>query len=66
MDDRGEALRIFNINQEMAPTLAQITLWLADKNKDSIDASNVVDWVANGIKAQNYQFINRFLIYAVS
>ena len=66
MDDRGEALRIFNINQEMAPTLAQITLWLADENKDSIDASNVVDWVVNGIKAQNYQFINRFLIYAVS
>ena len=66
MDNRGEALRIFDINQEKAPTLAQITLRLADENKDSSDASNVVDWVADGIKAQNDQFVNRFLIQSVS
>ena len=57
MEDRGEALSIFDINHEKAPTLAQITLRLADENQDSSDASNVVDWVADGIKAQNDQLV---------
>ena len=57
MEDRGEALSIFDINHEKAPTLAQITLRLADENQHSSDASNVVDWVADGIKAQNDQLV---------
>jgi hypothetical protein len=55
MDERGENLNIFDVNQEKPPTLAQITLRLAEENEDSNKATNIVDWVADGIKLQNDQ-----------
>jgi hypothetical protein len=37
---------------EKAPTLAQITIQLCD-NKDKINTSvDIVDWIADGIKAE--------------
>jgi hypothetical protein len=57
MEERGEHLRIFDINQKKAPTLAEITLQLTDAKNDSDDVGNFVDWIADGIKAQNDQFV---------
>jgi hypothetical protein len=55
MEERGEHLRIYDINHKKAPTLAQITLRLTDTNDDSNDSANIVDWVANGIQTENDQ-----------
>jgi hypothetical protein len=55
MEERGDKLRIFDINHDKAPTLAQITLQLTDDKNVSNKDSNVVDWVADGINIQNDQ-----------
>jgi len=57
MEERGESLRIFDINHEKAPTLAQITLRLTETNENSDDGAGSVDWVADGIKIQNDQYV---------
>ena len=57
MEERGEKLRIFDVNHENAPTLAQITLKLTDSNDNSTDSANVVHWISDGIKAQNDQWV---------
>jgi hypothetical protein len=54
MEERGECLRIFDINHKRAPTLAEITLHLTETKEESNDA-NIVNWVADGIKIQNDQ-----------
>lgn len=64
MDERGERLRIFDVNHENAPTLAQITLQLTDTKDNSIDNANVVHWISDGIKAQNdQQVLPKFRIF---
>ena len=55
MEERGEALRIFDINHELAPSLAQITLRLTDPKDNSNQNIDVVHWISDGIKAQNDQ-----------
>jgi hypothetical protein len=55
MEERGEALRIFDINHELAPSLAQITLRLTDPKDNSNQNVDVVHWISDGIKAQNDQ-----------
>ena len=55
MEDRGEKLKIFEVNHRKAPTLAQITLRLTESKDNSNETSNVIDWIANGIKAENDQ-----------
>jgi hypothetical protein len=55
MEERGERLRIFDINYEKAPTLAEVTLNLTDAQDGSNDNANVVHWISDGIKAQNDQ-----------
>ena len=55
MEERGEALRIFDINLELAPSLAQITLRLTDLKENSNQNVNVIHWISDGIKAQNDQ-----------
>src|SRR5712664_2525734 len=55
MEERGERLAIFDINREKAPTLAEITLKLTDTKECSSISANVVDWISDGIKAQNDQ-----------
>ena len=57
MEERGESLRIFDINHKKAKTLSQITLELTEAKDNSNDIANVVDWIADGIKAQNDQWV---------
>ena len=59
MEKRGEHPKIFDLNHEKTPTLAQITLKLTEVEGDSINNTNlsIVDWIANGIKAENDQWV---------
>jgi hypothetical protein len=57
MEERGERLRIFDLNHENAPSLAQITLNLTDTKDNSRDNESVVHWISDGIKAQNDQWV---------
>jgi len=62
MEERGESLRIFDLNHEKAPTLSQITLRLTEENGELTGGADVVNWIADGIKAQNDQYVfPRFL-----
>lgn len=55
MEERGEHLRIFDIKYQKSPTLAEITLSLIQGEDSSDSISTVVDWISDGIKAQNNQ-----------
>ena len=55
MEEQGECLRIFDLNHEKAPLLAQITLKLTDTKEYSSNKVDVVHWISDGIKAQNDQ-----------
>jgi hypothetical protein len=55
MEERGDHLKIFDINHKKAPTLAQITLQLTDIEDNPSDSVKIVDWIADGIKAENDQ-----------
>ena len=57
IEERGERLRIFDINHEKAPTLAEITLALTHTEDNPNNASNIVDWISDRIKAQNDQWV---------
>ena len=58
MEHRGEHLRIFDVKHKKAPTLAEITLTLTTNTKDDSNRTlNIVDWIADGIKAQNDQWV---------
>ena len=57
MEERGENQKIFDINHRKAPTLTQITLSLAESKDISNEAANVVDWIADGIKIENNQWV---------
>jgi hypothetical protein len=57
MEERGDRLRIFDVNHQKASTLAQITLNLIDAEENSNDNANVVHWISDGIKAQNEQWV---------
>ena len=45
MEKRGEYLRIFDINHQKAPTLAEITLSVIEGDDSSNSTSMVVDWI---------------------
>jgi hypothetical protein len=57
MEKRGEHLRIFDIKHKKAPTLVEITLTLTNTKDHSNNTVNIVDWIADGIKAQNDQWV---------
>lgn len=57
MEERGERLRIFDINHKKPPTLAEITLLLTDTKDALKDTVDIVDWIADGIKVQNAQWV---------
>jgi len=57
MEERGESLKIFEVKHRKAPSLAQITLSLTEKTENSSDAMNIVDWIADGIKTENDQWV---------
>jgi hypothetical protein len=61
MEKRGEYLRIFDINHEKAPTLAQITLRLTETRENSNDGADSVSWIADGIKIQNDQYVSAII-----
>ena len=57
MEERGEKLRIFDINHGKAPTFAQFTLSLTDMNDNLKDGVHVVNLLVDGIKTQNDQWV---------
>ena len=57
MEERGEKLRIFDINHGKAPTFTQITLSLTETNDNSNDSVHVVNWLVDWIKTQNDQWV---------
>jgi hypothetical protein len=57
IEKRGEHLRIFDIKHKKAPTLVEITLTLTNTKDHSNNTVNIVDWIADGIKAQNDQWV---------
>jgi hypothetical protein len=61
MEERGDLLRIFDVNREKAPTLAQVTLQLTEAKDQLGSQINIVDWIADGIKAQNDQWVHNLL-----
>ena len=46
---------IFDLDHKKAPSLAQITLKLTDSKEYSSDKVDDVNWISDGIKAQNDQ-----------
>jgi hypothetical protein len=58
MQERGDRLKFFDVKHKKAPTLAQITLGLIDSKDDSKYPANVVDWISDGIKAENDQWVS--------
>jgi hypothetical protein len=64
MEERGEQLKIFDLDHKNAPTLAEITLKLTDTKDKSDDSANVVHWISDGIKVQNDQWV--FLLFSTS
>ena len=65
MEERGHHLKIFDINHKKPPTLAQITLWLTDMKDNPSDCVKNVDWIADGIKAENDQWVLNVTSYLV-
>jgi hypothetical protein len=63
MKERGERLKMFDVNHEKAPTLAQITLQLCDDQNSSNSRADLVDWIADGIKAENDQWVLNAMFY---
>jgi hypothetical protein len=57
MKKRGKHLNIFDLRHEKAPTLAQVTLQLTETKDRSANGMNIVDWIADGIRAQNDQCV---------
>jgi hypothetical protein len=58
MEERGEHLKIFDLDHENAPSLAEITLKLTDIKDNTNNNANVVHWISDGIKAQNDQWVS--------
>ena len=55
MSQRGDHLKIFDLNHEKAPSLAQITLQLSKNDVCSGNGVSAMTWITNGIKAENEQ-----------
>jgi hypothetical protein len=65
MEERGESLKIFDLDHENAPSLAQITLKLTDTKDNTNDTANVVHWISDGIKAQNDQWVSPIILTVI-
>src|SRR5271168_2741763 len=57
MKKRGKHLNIFDLRHEKVPTLAQVTLQLTEMKDHSTNGMNIVDRIADGIRAQNDQCV---------
>jgi hypothetical protein len=60
MEERGDELKIFDVNRKKPPTLAEITLQLTDMEDDSV---KIINWIADGIKAENDQWVFIMIFY---
>lgn len=56
-EERGEFLKIFDINHQKSPTLAEITVQLCDDNDNSNGFVDIVQWIADGIQVENDQSV---------
>lgn len=65
MEERGHHLTIFDIHHKKPPSLAQITLELTDMKDKPSDRAKIVDWIADGIKAQNDQWALNIISHLV-
>ena len=65
MEERGDRLKIFDVDHQNAPTLAEITLKLTDTKDNTNESANVVHWISDGIKTQNDQLVH-FIISSCS
>ena len=54
---KGWTPKDLDINYKKALTLAEITLSLTNTKDNSNSTANIVDWIADGIKAQNDQWV---------
>lgn len=57
MEERGNKLEIFDVKHKKPPTLAEITLELTDTKGQENDHVKIVDWISDGIKVENDQFV---------
>jgi hypothetical protein len=62
-EERGERLNIFDLNHQKLPSLAQITVRLSDDKDGSSSLCDIVQWIADGIKAENDQFVIHRILF---
>ena len=65
VEERGEGLRMFDINHKKARTLADITLELTNNKESLNNPVNAVDWITDGIKAQNDQWVADLIFFHI-
>ena len=56
-EERGERLKVFDINHQKLPTLAEITVRLCDNKENTGGLEGIIDWIADGIKAENDRLV---------
>lgn len=59
-------MNIFDINHQKLPTLAEITVQLCDNKDNRSSRADIVDWIADGIKAENDQFVFSMVFHCFS
>lgn len=57
MSQRGDHLKIYDLNHDKAPSLAEITLQLSENDAYSGNGVGATAWIASGIKAENEQLV---------
>ena len=65
MEERGERLKIFDVDHQNAPSLAEITLKLTDAKDSTNNRTNIVHWISDGIKAQNDQYVSFIILHLI-
>ena len=61
-EERGEQLKIFDVNHQKLPTLAEIMFKLCDNKDNRSGLGNIVDWIADGIKAKNDRLVPSMIL----
>ena len=65
MEERGDKLKIFDVNRKKPPTLAEITLQLTDAKDNPAEKVKIADWISDGIKAENNQSVLNLISFLV-
>ena len=61
MEERGERLRMFDVSEKKAQTFAEITLELTNQEENSNNPGNAIDWITDGIKTENDQWVTNLI-----